>query len=118
MSINIPTPTFDPGDFLQRWTEYDKRAAELHPANKASLFAALRHAGITTVVVTFDGSGDSGQIEDIQAHAGDQLADIPTTPGEIPRPDFPATQPERLTETLRKATETPAYAFLDQTHGR
>src|SRR3546814_685360 len=56
MSINIPTPTFDPGDFLQRWTEYDKRAAELHPANKASLFAALRHAGITTVVVTFDGS--------------------------------------------------------------
>lgn len=117
MSINIPTPTFDPGDFLQRWTEYDKRAAELHPANKASLFAALRHAGITTVVVTFDGSGDSGQIEDIQAHAGDQLADIPTTPVEIARLDFHATEPERLTEPLSEAIETLAYAFLEQTHG-
>src|SRR3546814_14418700 len=81
------------------------------------LFAALRHAGITTVVVTFDGSGDSGQIEDIQAHAGDQLADIPTTPVEIARLDFHATEPERLTEPLSEAIETLAYAFPEQTPG-
>src|SRR3546814_9178451 len=62
------------------------------------LFAALRHAGITTVVVTFDGSGDSGQIEDIQAHAGDQLADIPTTPVEIARLDFHARSEEHTSE--------------------
>src|SRR3546814_12907225 len=68
-------------------------------------------------VVTFDGSGDSGQIEDIQAHAGDQLADIPTTPVEIARLDFHATEPERLTEPLSEAIETLAYAFLEQTHG-
>src|SRR3546814_10167718 len=81
------------------------------------LFAALRHAGITSVVGTFDGSGDSGQTEDIQAHAGDQLADIPTTPVEIARLDFHATEPERLTEPLSEAIETLAYAFLEQTHG-
>src|SRR3546814_8961736 len=63
------------------------------------------------------GSGDSGQIEDIQAHAGDQLADIPTTPVEIARLDFHATEPERLTEPLSEAIETLAYAFLEQTHG-
>src|SRR3546814_20370644 len=67
MSINIPTPTFDTGDLLQRWSEYDKRPAELHPANKASLFAALRHAGIDSVVVSFEVSGDSGQTQDSHA---------------------------------------------------
>ena len=63
MSTDISTPAFDPGDFLQRWMEYERRAADLHPANKASLFAALRDAGITAVIVTFDGYGDSGQID-------------------------------------------------------
>lgn len=117
MSIDTPTPAFNPGDFLQRWTEYEARAAELHPANKASLFAALRQVGITTVVVTFDGAGDSGQIEDIQAHIGDEPAEIPATPVEIARLDFHATEPERLTEPLGEAIETLAYAFLEQTHG-
>src|SRR3546814_9934245 len=37
MSINIPTPTFDPGDFLQRWTEYDKRRSEEHTSELQSL---------------------------------------------------------------------------------
>src|SRR3546814_16549363 len=81
------------------------------------LFAALRHAGITTVVVTFDGSGDSGQIEDIQAHAGDQLADIPTTPVEIARLDFHATEPERLPQPPSEAIEKLASAFPEQTLG-
>lgn len=117
MSTDISTPAFDPGDFLQRWTEYEKRAADLHPANKASLFAALRDAGITTVVVTFDGYGDSGQIESIEARSGDDLADVPATPVEIARLDFHAIEPERLTEPLGEAIETLAYAFLEQTHG-
>lgn len=117
MSTSIPMPAFDPGDFLQHWKEYEVRAAELHSYNKASLFAALRQAGITTVVVAFDSAGDSGQIEDIQAHTGDEPANIPSTPVEIARLDFHATEPERLTEPLGEAIETLAYAFLEQTHG-
>ena len=116
MSIDTSTAV-NPDDFLQRYAEYEKRAAELHPVNKASLFAALREAGITTVVVTFDGYGDSGQIESIEARGGDGPADIPATPVEIARLDFPATEPERLTEPLGDAIETLAYAFLEQTHG-
>ena len=116
MSIGTSTAV-DPDDFLQRWTDYEKRAAELHPVNKASLFAALRDVGIATVVVTFDGYGDSGQIESIEARSSDGPADIPTTPVEIARLDFPATEPERLTEPLGEAIETLAYAFLEQTHG-
>ena len=116
MSIDTSTAV-DPDDFLQRWTDYEKRAADLHPVNKASLFAALRDAGITTVIVTFDGYDDSGQIENIEARGSDGPADIPATPVEIARLDFPATEPERLTEPLGEAIETLAYAFLEQTHG-
>lgn len=117
MSTDISTPAFAPSDFLQRYAEYERLAADLHPANKASLFAALRDAGITTVVVTFDGYGDSGQIESIKARNGDHPAEVPPTPVEIARLDFHATEPERLTEPLGEAIETLAYAFLEQTHG-
>ncbi|WP_207102821.1 DUF6878 family protein [Paracoccus shandongensis] len=41
---------------------HEQRAAALRPANKAALFDALVAARITTVTVTFDGYGDSGQI--------------------------------------------------------
>ena len=40
--------------------------ANLRPANKAAVFAALAGAGIAAVNVTFDGCGDSGQIESIE----------------------------------------------------
>ena len=36
--------------------------------NKAALFDVLAAAGIGTVVVTFDGTGDAGQIEDVSAY--------------------------------------------------
>ena len=37
------------------------------------MFDALAAAGITLIVVTFDGYGDSGQIENIEAKAGDAV---------------------------------------------
>jgi len=39
--------------------------AELLNLNKAALFNALDFTGVTRIVVTFDGYGDSGQIEDV-----------------------------------------------------
>ncbi len=47
--------------------------------NKTVVFDALAAAGITAVIVVFDGEGDNGQIEGIAAHAGDLLLDLPTT---------------------------------------
>ena len=58
------------------------REAELRPANKERLFDALSTAGITHVTVTFDGEGDSGQIESISAWAGDAAVEFPAV--EIP----------------------------------
>ena len=61
-------------DFAQVFAEQAERSAridELRPANRDRLFEGLSAAGITHVTVTFDGEGDSGQIESIAAWAGE-----------------------------------------------
>ena len=117
MSDQNFTPPFDPDAFMARWHAHEKRAAELHPANKASLFSALQCAGISRVAVRFDGVGDSGQIEDVEAFAGEATVELPENISiEIVRLHFGEDEPERLTEPLREAVETLAYAFLEQTH--
>lgn len=47
------------------WANRTRLAEEAMPANKTALFDALATAGITRVVIVFDGAGDSGQIEDV-----------------------------------------------------
>ena len=38
----------------------------------ATLFAALKDAGVTNVEIRYDGGGDSGQVEDVEFH-GDNI---------------------------------------------
>ena len=64
---------------LARQSERDARIAALRPANKERLFDGLTAAGITHVTVTFDGAGDSGQIESIGAWSGETAVDFPAT---------------------------------------
>ena len=47
--------------------------------NKGSIMAALAAAGITSLVVTFDGNSDNGQIESIEARAGETRVELPAT---------------------------------------
>ncbi len=75
----IAAPTLTDWD-VQRG-EHDRLDAELRPANKAVVFDALTAAGLTIVTVRFDGYGDSGQIEDIEAKAGDDVVALP--PGNV-----------------------------------
>lgn len=111
-------PTSDSADFLHRYQAFEARAAELHPANKAALFAVLRDADITGIHVHFDGYGDSGQIEGVTAFGADgaecPLPDLPVT---IRKIYFGQDEPETLSEPLAEAIETLAYAFLESTHG-
>lgn len=93
MTQETPAPAVDPEDFMDRYRAFEQRAAELHPANKASLFAALAAAAIGTVTVTFDGSGDSGQIEQIEVD-GDE-ASFPDTPVELARTHLVPTRSAR-----------------------
>jgi len=78
---------------MARYTAWEAAAAKLVPDNKQRLFAHLALANITRVVVIFDGEGDSGQIEDIQAYVGDEQASLPE--GKVDSLDLPygETQP-------------------------
>ena len=58
-------------DFVSIFAAQVERIDALRPANRDRLFDGLIAAGITYVTVTFDGEGDSGQIESIGAWAGD-----------------------------------------------
>ena len=61
----------------------DRLHAELQPQNQAALFDALAAAGVTLIVITFDGYGDSGQIENIDVKAGDAVVAMPVGEVEI-----------------------------------
>lgn len=105
---------------LAKWEE-DRRMrakirAEIRPANKTALFDALATAGITEVSVTFDGYGDSGQIESIDAKSGDEIADLPDGQIEIATVGWRETEPSFAPMTLQDAIEHLAYECLGDTH--
>ena len=79
MSDTEPTDvSVSPSDpWQQQERELARIASEVLLANKTALFDALAAAGITTVIVNFDGCGDSGQIEMIEARASDDASALP-----------------------------------------
>ena len=115
MTDATPTPetTFDFAAWETQQRERARLAAEVRPGNKAAVFEILACAGITLVTVGFDGCGDSGQIESIDAYAGNTAAEFP--PGQIelaePGPNGGKVEPF----TLRDAVEKLSYDFLEET---
>ena len=127
-------------DFDSYTASYERHRQTVNRANelnKAIVFDALTTAGITDITVTFDGYGDSGQIEGITAHIGETPKALPAPPATGPLPE---TQPEaavplpetRLTihqaqwnsdevglreTTLQDAIEELCYGYLEQEHG-
>jgi len=86
--------------------------------NKSALFDVLAAAGINQVVVQFDGSGDSGQIEEITASAADG------TPIELPKVemtyhtvDWGEMSLSAQQMTAAQAIEALTYDLLADTHG-
>ena len=105
------------------WRNYDEKehafkalSASLHADNKRIVFDALEAAGITRVLVQFDGSGDSGQIEEINAVSGDQPRDFPVGKVVIGCATWGAAEVRYEDCSVRDAVETLAYAFLEETH--
>jgi hypothetical protein len=102
----------DSDTLLQR---HNKALLEASIFNKAAVFDALATAGMNTVIVTFNGEGDDGQIEDITA---DDSAQIPGTRVELLHtPGWGASKLDSAQSTLRNAIETLCYDYLSQEHG-
>lgn len=118
MTDTTTTPqSFDPGDWLARQKRFDEAADQLVAENKAALFAVLAGVGITVVTVSFDGYGDSGQIESLDARADAESVELPAASVELARPDWQSLETIREMQPLRDAIETMAYALLARTHG-
>ena len=104
------TPAFD--DYLAQEAARDRLEAELLPANKTAIFDALASTGIVSVVVFFDGCGDSGQIESIDARDAAGEAALPDVTVEFAAPSYADESINRRTMPLYDAIETMAYDLL------
>ncbi len=104
-------------DILAQSRAYGELCDTVRTGNKTALFDALSAAGITKVVVHFDGYGDSGQIEDIAAYAGDADAEIPSGAIEIAQPRWGEPETHHDSCSLRDAIEALSYDALEETHG-
>jgi hypothetical protein len=90
-------------------------AENIRAHNKDLLFFALAEAGIHSVTIDYDGSGDSGQIESIEAwNAAKEKIQLPTirkvrlSSGSR---DYPYTE-----MNLEAAVEQLAYDYLEDKH--
>ena len=93
-----------------------KLEAELFTLNKATLLNALALASVTRVVVSFDGYGDSGQIENVEAQAGGDPVTIPGAAIEIAEAVWDQAEHRRSTVSIAEAVERLAYDLLEKTH--
>lgn len=114
-------PDFAAYDRLAR--DQSRREDELRAANKTALFDALSATPIHTVTVIFDGSGDSGQIESVEAWApeaqapgGQRLVDLPATLISYIAPVWDSANIDTRQATVREVIEALCYALLEKTH--
>lgn len=115
-NTSTPIPELDPTSWLAQEQEFVKLCDSIRPDNKATLFDALARAGITLVVVNFDGYGDSGQIEDITTNSGDKVVDLPTVGLEVARAECGSRDIARVTVSTKDAIEQLVYDFLAEKH--
>lgn len=94
----------------------DQLHRELQPLNKAALFDALAAAGVTHVVVSFDGYGDSGQIENVEVKAGHTIVAMPEATIEIAEAVWDQPEPNRTSISIADEIERLVYDLLNDTH--
>ena len=103
--------------YERKQAEAAKLEAEVLPLNKAALFGALAAAGIHSVVVIFDGYGDSGQIESVTAYGPeDAEVELPDATIEMQEVVFDGPSIASETRSLREVVEIMSYDFLEATH--
>ena len=75
--------TDDMSDFMERYTKARLRYAELVKEavieNKIAIASAMKEAAIQRIVVDYNGCGDDGAIESVEAESDSNSVPLPTT---------------------------------------
>ena len=98
------------------YSELARRREERMTTLKSAVFDALDAGGLTIVTVTFNGYGDSGQIETIEAKIGDEAAALPSGHITLPAEGSVEAGFEQAALSIREAIEELAFEFLNATH--
>jgi hypothetical protein len=110
-SATTPEPVAPLSDWEMKAVAQAQLEAELFTLNKGALLGALALAGVTRVVVSFDGYGDSGQIENVEVQAGDDQVAMPSAVIEISEAIWDQAEPRRSSAGIAAVVESLAYAF-------
>ena len=102
------TFTFDYAAWIAEDAKRRAAFAEQLVGLKTQLFDLLESRGIVLVTVTFDGCGDSGQIEDISAF---------DEHGEVAMPEDKLANADGDDQPVKDIIETLAYDLLESEHG-
>lgn len=106
----------DPNTTLSDYERHRQIRAQLNERNKAAVFDALAAAGISRVLVEFDGEGDDGQISSVTAFCGEERTEFPQTTVSIQEIAWGNTNAVTTEMTLEGAIETLCYDYLEVTH--
>jgi Family of unknown function (DUF6878) len=102
--------------FANVYERYRQNLAKANDHNKTVLFDALAAAAITSVTVSFDGEGESGQIQDVSAFVGDKPLKLPQTSITVQHAQWGADELRLCDQPLSDAIETLCYAYLELEH--
>jgi hypothetical protein len=102
---------------LQSLSERRAALTEIGKANKEAVFDALAANGFTRVNVTFDGEGDSGQIDNLAGYVGDTLTKLPEVKLLLQTSSWNGDNISTQEQSLPAAIEQLCYDFLEQDHG-
>ena len=113
---DTPTASMDWTSVEARYAGRARLLAEAFAANKAMLFEALAAAAVTTVVVGFDGTGDSGQIEGVDAFKDDISTPLPAIEVRLASVPSDGAKMKMRLASLAEALEEVAYNLLEASH--
>lgn len=99
-------------DFNARWANRQRALEDSTKLNRDAILVKLRELKIRPFTVTYDGSGDSGQIHDVPDYVPNVYVTwIETYPGH-----WPQKPQETKTVPLRRAVEDICYNILSIHH--
>lgn len=101
---------------MMKYERQRQARRKLSQANKATVMDALAAVDISLVVISFDGAGDNGQIEEITANRGDTKVPLPDTEVSFQETKWGVEEPVVTSLTLADGLEHLCYHLLEFEH--